>query len=251
VSAWLFIGTNSTFRDSNNGVPGTHYPLDVGEAAASYSGTSHWTVSEPYNTSTTSVLSSGAPLASILLCDPNINMSSAYVTFTAENNTISISPWAIPSRVGNISPGSAADVLAQSLLGATAIDSEYSDPVLNIVSASIFLQKPLEGFYSYDRTEYVRSATNISSIIGSYVSSASKAWSDGFNAPRSFSTMSLDAIKDQPMLALVGSGPLTITTGILVIMVLVLVVPELWLPVGEPLGIASLKKALKFEKAQT
>jgi hypothetical protein len=120
---------------------------------------------------------------------------------------------------------------------------------MSITSVAIFLREPIFGYLAgYAR---VKSASNISSIIGSYVSSASKANSDGFFKPGKFRTMPVDAIKDQPKLALVCSGSLTITSGVLVIMVLVLAVAELWLPVGEPLGIASLKKALEFEESQT
>jgi hypothetical protein len=163
------------------------------------------------------------------------------------NNTLSIT---LPSsdRVENISPASAALVLAQRLLCATTIDPDYNDPSVSIISASIFLQKPLDGYYSYDKKEYVRSAANISFSIGPYISSAAKAWSDGFYSLGKFSAVSVDALQDHPRLALVGSSPFTITAGILVVVMLGLAVAFLWLSVGELLGIASIIKSLRSQK---
>jgi len=135
ISAWLFIGTNSSFTGQYSGNGSPFYPLDLGDVPASYNNTPGWTVSDP-----TSIPRSGAPLASVLLCDPKLELSSTYVTYTTVNNSLSISLEALQSRVGNISPASAALVLAQSLLGATSIDTDYNDPSLSITSASIFLQ---------------------------------------------------------------------------------------------------------------
>jgi len=63
--------------------------------------------------------------------------------------------------------------------------------------------------------------------------------------------MSVNAIQDHPKLALVGSIPLTITAGILILIMLGLAVVQLWLPIGEPLGIASIVKASELQKPQT
>jgi hypothetical protein len=206
ISAWLFIGTNSSFGDtiineSSTNVTELFYALDLGDIPASFNGTPHWIVEEPVvplSTSAAESITSGAHLASILLCDPNMKMSSAYVSFTIENNMLSITPKTLPFRVGNISPASAGLVLAQSLLGATSYDATYGDPGLSITSANIFLQNPLDEYAPLS----VKSAANISSTIGSYVLSASKAWSDGYYTFGKFSTISLDATKDQPKLAL-------------------------------------------------
>ena len=245
ISAWLFIGSNSSFTgEPGNGSP--FYPLDLGDVPASYNNTPGWTVAEPSD-----IPRSGAPLASVLLCDPKLELSSTYVTYTTVNNSLSISSEALRSSVGNISPASAGVVLAQSLLGGTSIDPDYTDPSLSVLSASIFLQKPLDRYYSFDHKEYVRSVANISSTIGPYVSSGIKAWSDGFYSNGNFSTVSVDAIQDHPELALVGNIPLTITTGILILIMFGLAVVQLWLPIGEPLGIASITKALELQKPQT
>jgi hypothetical protein len=247
ISAWLFIGSNSSFPGKDAGGK-DYYGLDIGDIPASYNETFHWTISEPKDLSTPSFMGAGAPLASVLLCDPKQELSSAYVTFSPATGNISILPEAPKSRVGNISPGSAAVVLMQSLLDATAIPSYTQDPRLSITSSSLFLQKSPAPLNHDSPTKYIKSAANISSTIGPYVSSATKAWSDGFYRPGHFSTMVFDAIQDDPTLALIGSRPLTITTGILILIILGLAVAQLWLPVGESLGIASIIKASKSQK---
>jgi len=233
ISAWLFMGTNSSFDTGE-------LKLDLGDVPAT-TNNSNWIVAECVSCPWV------AAMASILLCDPQIRLSSTYVSFTRANNTLSISPSTPPSHVGNISPASAALVLAQSLLSATAIDKAYKYMGVNLMSASLFIQEPLKGFL-LPGLYHVRSASNISSTIGPYVLSASKAWSDGFYSPGKFSTMPVHAIKEQPRLALVGSRPLAITAGSLAIIVLGLTVVQLSLPVGEPLGIGSLTKAIDHYK---
>jgi hypothetical protein len=245
ISTWIFISTNSSFTGQYSGNGPAFYPLDLGDVLASYNNTPGWPVSDFI-----SIPCSGAPLRSVLPCDPKLELSSTYVTYTMVNNSLSISLEALQSQVGNISLASMALVLVQSLLGATSINTDYNDPSLSITSASIFLQQPLDGFYLFDHKEYIRSVANISLTIRPYITSGTKAWSNGFYLPRKFSTMSVNAMQDHPELALVGSIPLTITARILIPIMLGLAVVQLWLPIGEPLGIASIIKASELQKPQ-
>jgi hypothetical protein len=224
---------------------GEFYPLDLGNVSATYNDTFHWPIADSENTTPEIYRDISPPLASVLLCDPKMVLSTTYVTLVTESNMLMISDETLPSRIGNISPGSAALVLAQSLLGATMIDCNYQSVALCMTAASIFMQEPLP--YVAEQVVHVRSASNISSTIGPFVASASKAWSDGLYASQNYTGISMDALKGQPKLALVASAPLTITVGVLAFIILQLAAAELWIPVGEPLGIASLKDAMKSE----
>jgi hypothetical protein len=242
ISAWIFFGSNSSYPAPS----GYFYPLDLGNVPATYNDTFHWPILDSSSSTPPEMYRNmSPPLASVLLCDPKMELSTTYVTLVTESNTLMISNETPPSRIGNISPGSAALVLAQSLLGATTIDCDYTAVAICITSASIFMEEPLP--YAAEQLVHVRSASNISSTIGPYIASASKAWSDGLYATRNFTGISIDALKGQPKLALVASAPLTLTVGVLTFIILQLAAAELWIPVGEPLGIASLKDAMKSE----
>jgi hypothetical protein len=241
TSAWLFIGTNSSyvFKDGLNVI---HYPLDIGNVPATYNSTHHWSILDPRQAPEYEAKYKG-PLATVLLCDPRMNLSSALVTLSP-SNSLSIA-GVRPSPVGNISPGSAAFVLSQSLLKVTDVDPRLNDLALNLLSARLFLQQPFNSQDNYFGTAYVRSASNISSTIGAYVSSAAKAWSDGYWETDRYSTVVRDAIEQKQSLAIVGNVPLGIVAGILAVLLLALATVQLWMARAETLGIASLKEALE------
>jgi len=113
---------------------------------------------------------------------------------------------------------------------ATQDDALKFTVALSVTSTSIFLQ-PLERLAYPDDSYGIRSASNISSTIGQYVSSASKAWSDGYNSPGSFTRLSVDATKE-PRLALLENGPLAVTREGLTVAVLGLMAAHLLFSMG-------------------
>lgn len=228
TSAWLFIGTNSTYP----GDPGIG--IDLGNTPATYNPTLWQT-----DFSTTS----GAPLASVLLCDPRIDLLSAMVTYSPANNTLSIScsDTVFPS-VGNIDLMTARIVLSQALLDATTPGQSDSFDwfLMSTISSQLFLDIT----NGSELWHPVHSASNISSSIGAYFSSATKAWSDGYQKTDLFSTVILDAVKQEERMVLVASMLFTISAGVLAIFVLGLGTAQLRMQQGTPLGIRSLEEAL-------
>ena len=240
TSAWLFIGSNSSYVVYNgNGF--ADCPFDLGNIPASYNSTYHWILRDNNSPAETK----SGPLASLLLCDPRMNLSSTLVTFSPVTNSLSVSSEALGSSVGNISPASAALVLAQSLLDITDIDGTYSEPALSFVSAKLFLKQLPVNFDTTFEFTNVSSSLEISSRIGAYVSSAAKAWSDGYWEINNRSTIAVDAVKQEPRLALAGGVSSTIIAGILAVLVLGLTAGLLGAKTAEPLGIASLKEAME------
>ena len=115
--------------------------------------------------------------------------------------------------------------------------------VASTVSRQLFLQDPYY-YYDHNITPPVASISNISSSIQLYASSGTKAWSDGYTAPNTFSTVVLDAVKHEEKLVLMASVAFTVTVGVLVVLVFGLAIVQLGMKQGKPLGIASLDEAL-------
>jgi hypothetical protein len=193
------------------------------------------------------------PLASILLCNPRMNVSSAMVTFSPESRYVSVSTETLGTAVGNISPGAAALLLSRSLQRVTSPDGIDYNPLVGRAAAPIFLQERLDGNYLNTTSVPLRPVANISASIGAYVSSAVKAWADGYvTDSKKAVTVPMDAVKEVPSLALVGSVPLTIAAGVLAVIVLGLSAGLLWAmgaAPAEPLGIGSLMRI--WEQKQT
>jgi hypothetical protein len=176
-----------------------------------------------------------------------MNMSSAMITFSPESRTLSVSTKALDTPVGNISPASAALLLSRALTRVTNPDGNFVRPVISRGAAYIFLQQRPNTSEAFqigggDRLTLL-TASEISGTIGAYVSSAAKAWADGYwGVVDRRASMEVDAIEEVQSLALVGSLPLTIAAGVLGVILLGLVVGQLRTATGEgePLGIGSL-----------
>ena len=240
TSAWLFIGGNSSSL------------LDLSNIPSTSNSTHHWTIGSRAILS--GEASQGVTLASMLVCDPRMNISSSLVKFSPESNSLSIVGDALGASVGNISPGSAAYMLSQSLLQVTSFYNEplgLNPPALvGSASRAIFTESPQIFEDDFTGVMPLRSISDISANIGSYVSSASKAWSDGYwGSPNTLANVTLDGLKDTPTLALIGSIPLTVVTGVLIVIVSMLVVLELRVAISNPLGISSLLRAAEQRRA--
>lgn len=184
------------------------------------------------------------PLASILACNPRMSVSSALVTFSSSDRSLSVAPDDLPYTVGNIPSQTAPIFLSQCLESSTRLSQNTMTSNLTDISRKLFIQGVSSPEESPATPLTVKPAFNISSDIGPYVTSAMKAYSDGYLGPNNFSTMVVDAMQDEQRLALVGSVPLTVISGALSVLVIGLTIVLLRTSDREPLNITTLKKVL-------
>lgn len=243
TSAWLALGGNSSYSYDSNRIniynPKIPWPIDLGSLPTSFNATG-WKTHDKDNQD------DWPPLASVLLCDSNMNISSSKVQFTSQTNTLTVLSDTPTNPVGNISPDIASFIMAYGLAWPTFLydnadgsDQSWGGP--NGVLSRFFVQpSQINGSASYA----VRPAADISSLMGSFMSSAGKSWSDGYNGSETLQTFDQEATSYVNKLALVGSIPLTALTGGLILLLIILSIPQIGIPRGESLQISSLEKVL-------
>ena len=180
LSAYLFLGSNNTLHEDRrvseidlSGIPATHnssgYRLQTsdtsGAASASYA----------------------PPLASVLVCDPRMNISSVTVVRETNRSLYVISANSARPRVGNIPEDTASAIFSLALLSATTPSPPFINPnfLINFLAASLFMTDPTvssdtapDG--SSPLTTHPLPLPVINANLDAFVLSASKAYSYGY-----------------------------------------------------------------------
>jgi hypothetical protein len=216
-SAYLFLGSNSTL-DPTTAAGFRNSTLDLSGIPATYNA-SGFVLTDGANRSETGFYA--PPLATVLECDPRMNISSVTVALETNQALRVVSDSSSPARIGNIPEGAATILLSQALLSATSTPEPYGDTntVMNYVCASMFMADP--SLSSDSGTRPLDLAT-ISANVDAYMSSASKAYAGGYQPADdslpigNFSTMLVNGEMEEHKVALVTNKRLMITTIVLV-----------------------------------
>lgn len=223
-SAFLFLGGNwtLTLNRTSNGPDRIASIIDLTGLStyASLGFTSNSTAPEDKNFI-------GPPLASILICDPQMNVSGGQVTLYQNRSLLVTS--ANRSAVGNIPIPAARVLLSQSLLEAISVREPYGDTStsINYIAASLFMSDPTIDDTSRPFGIPPLKLDAINQKMDIFLASAAKAYTDGYRSAGQlslgdFRTISVAAMGQRQRLKLITSRPLWITTIGIVLLTVIL-----------------------------
>jgi hypothetical protein len=177
-------------------------------------------------------LASLVPLATVLVCDPQMNVTGGIVSLDNGNILTPIKSGLAP--VGNIFPSAARIIFSESLVQAVGwiegsqIDANY----INHVAALIFMADPTLDVVSSPTGIRPLDLSTINRNMDEFVGSAAKAYADGYY-PRigdkgirlptgDFTNMTVNATHQEMRIMIAPNEPLWIVTIVLVAMVMTL-----------------------------
>ncbi|PWN47793.1 hypothetical protein IE53DRAFT_371158 [Violaceomyces palustris] len=177
------------------------------------------------------------PLAVALVCDPHVSISSG--TITMSRNELKVTRVS-NNTVGNVDEPSAATMLMGALAYATSPEEQgFNGTHLNILAAQLILEQQ---YHSPESPSFQpQPLANITSFMDDYITSAVKAYTDGF-----LGTQQTTARIYGPRLALQISAPQFIVTACLSGLVFILGFIQVFMDVGEPLSIRAVANALTW-----
>jgi hypothetical protein len=215
TSGFLFVGGNGTFR--NTQLAGAPFAIDLGTLPA-------YILQAGLGTQigSTPIV---APLASVLICDPQIHLSGGRVRLNADGS-IQVLSSGLPV-IGNI-PISSANLIFSNALSVAVenLDVLESTNVINGVSGALFMSASSVDWQLAQNIPPLDLDT-INRNMDRFMLSATKAFSDGYHkddssATATFSRISIPAMGQEQRLALMTTRGLLITVVILIAISLVL-----------------------------
>ncbi|KXN85404.1 hypothetical protein AN958_11376 [Leucoagaricus sp. SymC.cos] len=238
LSAYLLYGSNDTYPTTNS----SRYVLNMGNIPSHLNETGFQDAQLP--------IQINAPLISVLICDPQMHITSGQVHLFV-NGTLSVESTEAP-LIGNIPSADANFLFSQGLFAATLV-ADMMTPRLplfaNLLSSYMFLDQPdpSNSTIPYSLLSLETIANNMDSVV----LSASKAFTDGYNT-RQNSVLSTDASASQPnlatiqedVMALTASATFLITTIVLSVLT-VIFATLLCVNAPEPLELFNLENILQ------
>lgn len=236
LSAYLFYGSNSTFRSTNS----SRYAFDIGNVPSLVNPTRVPNPQLP--------IELNAPLLSLLICDPHLRITGGQVQ-VLQNGSLSIESKG-HSPIGNIPQSAANFLFSQGLIAATQLvdmTTQHLPLFANQFSSRIFLQldstNPTPTYMPLDLNSIARN-------INIFLLSASKAFSDGYSptaggsSTNAFASMSVIGTFQEEVIALTASETFLIITIILSLLTVILTT-ALYINVPETLQLFHLKNILQ------
>jgi hypothetical protein len=211
-SGFLFLGTNTTLELITS---------DIGVDLSN--------ISSYYNANGISISSvgevegafPGPPLAAMLKCNPNFSLAPAIVQL-ASNGTLSVSrdSYKGSTPVGNLPHFEAATLLSQALLSSVALmdqDNNADDAYIQSSSLSdaMFLNASTVGYDNVLSQQTPVSPLPLQTIganVDRFMSSAVKAFANGYSAPGNVSTISVPGSIQEERLVLATNKPIWIAS---------------------------------------
>ncbi len=171
ISAFLLIGTNDSFPvdpDEEkrsiinlNHLPTLFHPFGL-EVNLSHSDSSQWI----------------SPLSTVLVCDPQLELSGGWGQLTPGKN-LTVAASGLP-LVGNISPDVTTTIFSQVMLDVLDADNPIEATWVGDISVRLFLTDISENFTAFPHGVPIYNLPTLNENFNIFTSSASKAFSDGF-----------------------------------------------------------------------
>ncbi|KAJ3575935.1 hypothetical protein NP233_g756 [Leucocoprinus birnbaumii] len=218
TSAYLFIGGNSTFVNSR-ATPAAPFAINLGTLPATF-------VTQGVGVTAGSDIALEGPLASVLVCDPHIDISGGRVRLLNDGTVEVISSG--QSARGSF-PISAANLIFSNALQVALIGLEPLEVanLVNNVASDMFM--PSNGSIDWNTVENVPplDLPTINKNVDTFMSSAAKAFIDGYRKTGAstiptFDQDSVAGIGQEQRLALTTSRGLFITTIVVDVIALLL-----------------------------
>ncbi len=216
TSAFLFIGGNSTFRNSRV-TPSTPFAIDLGTLPATFvtSGVGVSVVQESFV----------GPLASVLVCDPHLQISGGRASLAADGTLRIISSGQPPT--GNFPPSAAKLIFTNSFQVALVelVPLELNNIINNVASVMFMANSSVD--WNTAANIPPSDLATINKNLDAFMLSAAKAFIDGYrktgsSAAVSFDLKTIPATGKEQRLALTTSKGLFITVIVVFVIALVL-----------------------------
>ncbi|KXN91447.1 hypothetical protein AN958_00709 [Leucoagaricus sp. SymC.cos] len=207
TSAYLFIGGNSTFPNSRT-TPTTPFAIDLGNLPALF-------LSQGIGVIAGSDIDLIAPLASVLVCDPQAKITGGRISISS-GGTVSIIASGQPP-IGNF-PQSAANLILSNAFQVALVQLEPLElsNLVNNVASALFMANA-SGDWNKAQNISPLDIPTLNENVDMFMSSAAKAFLDGYrkdgtSVSPTFDTNAVSGMGQEQRLALTTSKGLFITT---------------------------------------